>query len=88
MVFSCGAALPAGAQDHGLADREALRQQERERALRQREERGADVRLKRGVEAFERLPSRESPCFPIQRIVLEGEASERFGWALKAADPA
>jgi len=34
------------------------------------------------------LPEHETPCFPIQRIVLEGDAAEKFQWALAAADPA
>ncbi len=67
---------------------EELRQQERERALRARQEATPDVRLERPVQAaFERLPEHESPCFRIDRIVLVGDAAAKFEWALKAADP-
>ncbi len=30
-------------------------------------------------------PGRETPCFPVQRITLEGEAADRFLWVLEAA---
>lgn len=66
---------------------ELLRQQERERALRQNQEQTPDVRVDRPAAATtERLPVDEKPCFPIHRIELAGEAAERFLWALKAAD--
>ncbi|PPT89193.1 ShlB/FhaC/HecB family hemolysin secretion/activation protein [Xanthomonas theicola] len=66
-----------------------LRQQERERALREQQEARPDVRLERAPSAgMERLPQNESPCFRIARIVLDGAAADAFRWALKAADPA
>lgn len=69
--------------------RESLRQQERERALRQRQEQTPDVRLDRPAATdAQRLPADEQPCFPIRRIELVGEAAEHFQWALEAADPA
>lgn len=69
-------------------DQELLRQQERERALREQQETTPDVRLQAAPEeAVGRLPAAESPCFPIQRIVLEGELADRFRWSLRAADP-
>lgn len=89
--------MPAGAQvlDPGLPDtaiqqeQELVRQQERERALREQQEVRRDVRLEDGPEAtFERLPTDETPCFPIHRIRLDGEDARRFRWALDAADPA
>jgi len=79
--------LPALAQELPDAAQEVLRQEERERALRERHERGRDVRLDRAGQArAERLPEAETPCFPIERIELEGDQARRFGWALKAAD--
>lgn len=87
-LMLCTAAVPALAQEPDLASQEALRQQQRERALREREEARADVRLGRQAEATVRLPADEAPCFPIQRIVLDGEGADRFAWALHAADPA
>lgn len=69
-------------------DQELLRQQERERALREQQEATPDVRLQAAPEeAVGRLPADESPCFPIQRIALEGELADHFRWSLRAADP-
>ncbi|AOA70679.1 outer membrane hemolysin activator protein [Stenotrophomonas rhizophila] len=84
------ACLPAAAvaQVAGPSDQELLRQQERERVLREQQETTPDVRLQAAPEeAVGRLPVDESPCFTINHIVLDGELAERFGWALKAADP-
>ncbi|MCL1960765.1 MAG: ShlB/FhaC/HecB family hemolysin secretion/activation protein [Desulfovibrionaceae bacterium] len=66
---------------------EELRQQERERALREQQERGVDARLEQAAPAQpRRLPTQESPCFRIDRIALEGELSPRFQWALDAIE--
>ena len=66
-----------------------LRQQERERALREQQEARPDVRLDRESQAQSpRLPTDEAPCFLIQRIALEGEHAEHFDWALAAAGTA
>ncbi|NWB98388.1 ShlB/FhaC/HecB family hemolysin secretion/activation protein [Pseudomonas gingeri] len=65
-----------------------LRQQERERVLREQLEASPDVRLKASSDAGQgRLPANESPCFTIRHIVLEGEESASFQWALRAANP-
>lgn len=67
---------------------ELLRQQERERALREQQESRPDVRLESSQgEQGERLPTQEQPCVRIDRIVLEGEGAKGFQWALAAADP-
>lgn len=78
----------ASAQLLDPAVQELRRQQQRERALRQQQEgrpalRGEQAR----PDPVGRLPANESPCFRISRIVLDGELSERFGWALRSADP-
>ncbi len=86
-LLLCGAALPAAAQEPDLGSQEALRQQERERVLREREEARPDVRLGRQDEALVRLPATESPCFPVDRIVLDGDGAGQFDWALRAVDP-
>ena len=71
----------------GAGEQELLRQQERERALRRQQERAPDVRLEQPRATGEgRFPADEAPCFRIDRIELEGEASERFQWALAAAN--
>lgn len=67
---------------------ELIRQQERERALRERMEPETDARLQRpAAPATEALPADESPCFRIDRLALAGDAAERFQWALAAASP-
>lgn len=67
---------------------ELLRQQERERALRQQQATTPDVRFEHPLTvASAALPANEQPCFPIHRIALTGEAAEQFQWALQAANP-
>ncbi|WP_240651073.1 ShlB/FhaC/HecB family hemolysin secretion/activation protein [Stenotrophomonas indicatrix] len=67
---------------------ELLRQQERERVLREQQESRPDVRLENSQgEQGERLPTQEQPCVRIDRIVLDGEGAKGFQWALAAADP-
>ncbi|EWS77149.1 membrane protein [Xylella taiwanensis] len=69
-------------------DQELLRQQERERALREQLERPPDTRLQEASgQPPSLLPREETPCFPIQRIRLEGDSAARFQWALAAANP-
>lgn len=68
---------------------EFLRQQERERVLREQQQTTPDVRLERPVaEIEERLPQDETPCFNISHITLEGDSASQFQWALRAANPA
>ncbi|MDA7416438.1 ShlB/FhaC/HecB family hemolysin secretion/activation protein [Xenophilus arseniciresistens] len=65
---------------------EEIRQQERERALREQQERSVDARLQRqGPASTQRLPDAETPCFRIDRITLGGELAGEFQWALQAA---
>lgn len=60
---------------------EELRQQERERALRDRQERAVDARLPRAApSAIARLPDAETPCFRIDRLTLEGDRADAFQW--------
>ena len=84
------APIAAGwAQVTDPATQELLRQQERERVLREQQETTPDVRLQRPAEAAtDRLPANESPCFTIESIRLSGEDAQTFRWALDAADPA
>lgn len=83
MTGAWSAAQAAGPEE------ELLRQQERERVLRDQLESRPDVRLQATPvdEGVERLPAKESPCFAINDIRLIGEASEQFQWALRAANP-
>lgn len=85
-ITSALAQTPANTE---LDAQELIRQQERERVLRQQQEPTPDVRLERpALTEVERLPAQESPCFPIHEIRLEGDGAERFRWALAAANPA
>lgn len=80
------APLPdAAAQDA----QELLRQQQRERALREQQPSQPDVRLEsEEPQPFESLATLdESPCFRIDQIILEGDEAQYFDWALRAADP-
>ncbi|WLH61611.1 ShlB/FhaC/HecB family hemolysin secretion/activation protein [Pseudomonas sp. FP2300] len=83
MTGSWSAAQAAGPEE------ELLRQRERERVLREQLESRPDVRLQAApvAEGVDRLPAKESPCFAINDIRLIGEASEKFQWALRAANP-
>lgn len=89
VLLFAGMTAQASAQQLAEAGaQELLRQQERERALREQQEARPDVRLERtAIDAIERLPTREDPCFRIDRIVLDGEDAAQFQWALRAADP-
>ncbi|SDA96620.1 Hemolysin activation/secretion protein [Pseudomonas sp. NFACC15-1] len=83
MTGAWSAAQAAGPEE------ELLRQQERERVLRDQLESRPDVRLQSAPvdEGAGRLPVKETPCFAINDIRLIGEASEKFQWALRAANP-
>lgn len=94
LVLIMAIASPVRAQTANATDaanQEFLREQERERLLRQQQESSPDVRLQApaapSAEA-DRLPGDEKPCFVITRIALVGDAAERFQWALAAADRA
>jgi hemolysin activation/secretion protein len=62
---------------------EQQRQQERERALREQNERTVDQRPQAAPPApIQRIPEAESPCFRIDHVLLVGEQSESFQWAV------
>ena len=83
-------ALPAFAQvtPAQSATDELLRQQERERALREQQERIPDVRLPKPEtpQGLERLPSNEAYCVDINNITLVGDRAAQFKWAIAAAN--
>ncbi|RYE41911.1 MAG: ShlB/FhaC/HecB family hemolysin secretion/activation protein [Hyphomicrobiales bacterium] len=83
------ASLSAQAQVNPSAPKpfvEELRLQERERALREQQERAVDERLPAAAKAEDkRLAAGESPCFRIDHLVLSGERAEDFQWALQKA---
>ena len=62
---------------------EQQRQQERERALREQNERTVDQRPQAAPPApVARIPESEAPCFRIDRVLLVGEQAELFQWAV------
>lgn len=90
-VLMCSCVWPVFAQQHVPEPdaQEFLRQQERERVLREQLQTSPDVRLERPVtEIEERLPTEEIPCFDIRLITLDGDSASQFQWALRAANPA
>jgi len=66
---------------------ELIRQQQRERAQQEQQDKAPDVRLqsKDADAAAEKLPDQESPCFTINQLTLGGDDAEQFTWALAAA---
>ncbi|WP_347929560.1 ShlB/FhaC/HecB family hemolysin secretion/activation protein [Pseudomonas helvetica] len=88
-IVSLFASLAATAAEPSAQEQSLLRQQERERVLREQLEPSPDVRLKASPDDGQGLlPANETPCFTIRHIVLEGEDSAAFQWALRAANPA
>jgi len=76
------------AQTADEAAQALLRQQERERSLREQLEPSPQTRLPRSTQRLaDRLPIEETPCFLITHIQLVGEDARHFLWALAAADP-
>lgn len=86
ILMPCVAALDIT----GIEEREAQRQRDlEEQRRRAREDASPDVRLT-PEDLTEDLsyPENETPCFPIREIVLTGDGSEKFRWALKSVDDA
>lgn len=82
----CGLLISTAWAQNDMAAQEFQRRQERDRILREQQERVPDVRLALPeTDGVRRLPEVESPCFYIHRIVLVDE-SQSFGWATQAAD--
>jgi len=67
---------------------EQQRQQERERAQRLQNTPNVDIRLKRADSALPAYPLNETPCFIIKKVLLKGESSEQFQWALNSVTDA
>lgn len=65
---------------------EEQRQQERQRALRENQERSVNASLPDGAQpAYGLLPTDEVPCFRIERLELDGPRAVDFQWALAEA---
>jgi hemolysin activation/secretion protein len=79
------AATSVGPQENiaaSIDSNEQQRQQDRDRALRIQNTPKVDIHLKRADAELPGYPRHESPCFVVKDIVLKGEASEQFQWAL------
>lgn len=90
----------AFAQSNAITEsgnQEVLRQQQRDQQRREQQQRQPDLRLpeiqlgdgtteQKPALADGRLPIDESPCFAIHTLSLEGELSQRFQWAIDAAE--
>jgi hemolysin activation/secretion protein len=85
-LYACGANAQTAPPE--IANQEFLRQQERERALREQQQPSPDVFLKPEAPALTGSFAPEQPCFAIERINLAGDESQRFSWALPAAERA
>lgn len=84
--YACGV-FAQSADPEGLSEREWQRQQERERVLRELQVPRPRTRpTAPAIRNPGRLPTKPHLCFPIRRIELKGEGSERFGWAVAAAE--
>lgn len=67
---------------------EQKRQEERERVLREQQERTPDVRLPKldTPQGLERLPRNEANCVDIKNITLVGDNADLFQWAIEAVN--
>ncbi len=72
------------------SNQELIRQQERERLLREQQDVTPNVRLPSppAQTGPARLSNDPAPCFKVQRVLLEGDEAQKFQWALAAADQA
>lgn len=86
IVLSAADGAAQSITSDAVANQELLREQARARALKEKQERTAEVHLPSG---FRRegsvLRFDESPCFVIDQIVLAGDSAASFEWALVAA---
>ncbi len=67
---------------------EQKRQEARERALREQQERTSDVRLAEpeAQQEVEKLPGDEADCVDVKVITLVGDGADRLQWAVDAAN--
>jgi hemolysin activation/secretion protein len=69
----------------GESERQLIREQERSDARQKEQKKNVDVRLEGSSPTLKNnvIPDDETPCFPIDEVVLVGEKSESFQWLLK-----
>lgn len=75
-----------------LGDQEIIRQQEREREIRQQMESTPSIQLTTPETAVAKLPMEEKPCSIIKKIIFQGQLHQRFNKFIASAsdkdDPA
>jgi hemolysin activation/secretion protein len=81
-----GGVVPAQCRSQSLDTDQLLRQQERERQLRQQNETQKPSHLPTPTLETFLIPAEETPCRVVHALVLQGDTSEHFQWALAAAD--
>lgn len=81
------AQVPPSQSNNEIAQ-EQRRQEERERVLREQQERTPDVRLPKPEtpQGLERLPNNETDCVDIKNITLVGDSADQFQWAVSYAN--
>lgn len=84
-IIAATPSAPPAQEPAAIDAREQLRQQQRERALREQNTPQADERLPRPNMAQPDYPTNEQPCFTISKLILVGDSATRFQWALNAA---
>lgn len=86
IFFIASFIVPVLCTAQSIETEQLLRQQERERELRQQNETQKPSHLPTSTLDTPLLPAEEAPCRVIHTLVLQGDASEYFQWALAAAD--
>jgi hemolysin activation/secretion protein len=86
-VFFILSFLAGNASGQNKADeQEILRQQERQREIRQQMEVNPSISLKISDAAATKLPLDEKPCSTIKKIILQGELHQRFNSFIESAN--
>jgi len=86
VFFVASVIAPTLCTAQSIETEQLLRQQERERELRQQNETQRPSHLPTPTLDTFLLPTEEAPCRVIHTLVLRGDASQYFQWALAAAD--
>jgi len=86
LFFISALGSPVLCTAQSIETEQLLRQQERERELRQKNESQTPTLLQRPELTGSVLPAEETPCRIVETLLLQGDASEHFQWSLAAAD--
>jgi hemolysin activation/secretion protein len=87
ILFSSLLTVPVRSQDLSeITEQQLQLQMQREEARRKQDDAQPDVRLQGATAPVAGYPDRETPCFPIRSVVLEGQEASVFQWALRTVD--